>query len=100
MLIETSNEVVAALRCSAALFDKFDLVYLFGSSVFSLIPSDIDLVLVYSTLSIEAVQTELDRIDLVLTPLLGAPIHFTALSESEFAEATPLRGEAAVRLKP
>ena len=65
----------------------FDQVFLFGSSLWTDAPNDIDILLVYVAASPEQVSLEKERTEQILAcKLPDYALHFTVLSKSELQQ--------------
>lgn len=69
------------------LFGFFDEVFLFGSSITSTNPNDIDILLIYDEYSPE-ITNQKSNIEKAFHRKLGSeiPLHFTVLSKKELSE--------------
>ena len=79
------NQIIdAMLNIRNDAFGFFDQVFLFGSSLFSDEPHDIDIILVYEACSPERVNFEKGKVEQVLTyKFADYTLDFTTLSISE-----------------
>ena len=83
------NEIERAMfTMGESLLDVFDEVYLFGSSLRSGTPSDIDVIVVYGDqMEVSAVNSGRRRVRRILESKFdGVDVHLTAFGESEFEQ--------------
>ncbi len=82
------NQILDALLHSQNdAFGFFDQVFLFGSSLWTDAPNDIDILLVYVTACLKQVNVEKERSEQVLAcKLPDYALHFTVLSKSELQQ--------------
>lgn len=81
------NALANLLNSQSEVFGFFDQVFLFGSSLWSLDPNDIDILLVYETGNPQQANIEKDKIEMLLTwRLPGYVIDFTTLSKIELEQ--------------
>lgn len=84
--INSENDVVKMIEKNLSLFDSFEQVYLFGSSLRSTIDNnDIDILVIYSEYS-KQISSDLRIIAKKLGRESGRFIDLTALSEEEEKE--------------
>lgn len=79
------NNTLIVIKKQLSLFKSFDEVYLFGSSLNSILSNDIDLLLVYSV-DKDSVVKDLDKISSVLFDYFQKPIDITVLSRDELID--------------
>ena len=77
--------MVDLIEKHVSLFSLFSKVYIFGSSINSKYPNDIDLLLIYKSYS-NVIQQEKNTISSFFEELSGLPIDITILSEEEVEE--------------
>ena len=82
------NKILTTLltnQCDTLAF--FDQVFLFGSSLWTVAPNDIDILLVYEFSNLEQVNAEKGRIEeILISEFPDATIDFTTLSKSELRQ--------------
>lgn len=81
------NVLSNLLISQSDVFGFFDQVFLFGSSLWSNDPNDIDILLVYETGKPQQANIEKDKVERLLTwKLPGYVIDFTTLSKTELEQ--------------
>ena len=95
------NELIDSLRdLSDEVFDFFERVYLFGSSLYMYEPNDIDIILVYDKNKLERLEYEKARVEKELAGRLGdMGFDFTTLNQSELTQTAFLACVPHVRIK-
>lgn len=79
--------VEGLLECPDELFEFFEQVFLFGSSVDLVAPNDIDILLIYRRDRLAEVSLQKARLEIALTQILGDLVfHFTALNQAELQQ--------------
>ena len=81
-------------------FDFFDEVYLFGSILYSDLPNDVDVLLIYEDWKLPQIHRGKKEVAKVLSkPFNDLPLDFTTLSYTELAETNFLEKVMYRRLK-
>lgn len=71
----------------ANIFEFFEQVFVFGSSLYADSPNDVDILLIYEDSKIGHVKSEKARVERMLNDILdGFDFDFTTFSVSEFAQ--------------
>ncbi len=88
------------LNDQGQVFEFFDQVFLFGSSLWTDTPNDIDILLIYEAATAERVNIEKDKVEEVLAEMFqDCTIDFTTLSKSELQETNFLTYVVHQRIK-
>lgn len=87
---KTNNEIFDLICSQNDLFDSFEYVYLFGSSIKTSYPNDVDILLIYLEYS-NTMGNKIKEISERLRQICKLPIHITALSVQEVKETQFLK---------
>ena len=81
-------------------FDAFDVVYVFGSALWSPKPGDLDILLVYEASNLSLVADAEHRIIARMSERFPAlPVHLTTLNEAELISTAFLSRIVSARIK-
>ena len=81
-------EIIETIKQNIAFFECFDEVYLFGSTISNNVPSDIDLLIIYSK---HLTRNEVDSLHEKIYSLLEIPLDITFLTFIEETEVDFLK---------